>query len=408
MISDWPYEFPGAYWLDEREEEVVLDVIRRRTLFRHYGPEEPKYVRLFEQSAREFYGSRYALAVNSGTGALTTAMSALGIGPGCEVIVPAFLWVATVSAVVLHNAIPVVCEIDDSFTLDPEDLERKITPRTKLIVAVHMAGAPCDMDAVLDVARRHGIPVLEDVAQANGGSFRGKKLGTFGEMGMFSLQTNKNVTAGEGGFILTDDENLYERAFTAHDMGFLFEGGKPVAPPGHAVMWPQGRRMAEILGAVAYVQLKKLPGIIGHMRASKKRIKEMLKDVPGLGFRKIHDPDGDTGPFLIVVLENEEKAVSAAGKMVDDGLHNVWRLAEYTYHIYSNIHALVRKVPLSPAGNPWSMEANRACDYDYGKGACPRSDDLFSRSILIPVPSRLTPEQEKAAASVIRNAVSAG
>ena len=177
MMTDWPYEFPGAYWIDEQEEQAVLDVLRKGSPFRYYGLGEPKYVNAYEDEARAYYGVRHALAVNSGTGALACAMAALGVGPGDEVILPAFMWVATVGAVVRANAIPVLCEVDDSLTMDPADLERKITPRTKLIIPIHMAGAPCDMDTVMDVANRHGIPVLEDVAQCNGGTFRGRKLG---------------------------------------------------------------------------------------------------------------------------------------------------------------------------------------------------------------------------------------
>ena len=401
MISDWPFEFPGAYWLDEKEDEAVLEVLHSRSLFRHYGIAKPKYVLSFEEAACKFYGKNYALAVNSGTGALATAMMALGIGPGCEVIIPSFMWIATASTVVHQNAIPVICEIDNSFCMDPEDLEKKITTRTKLILPVHIAGAPCNMDAIMDIAKRHSIHVLEDVAQANGGSFRGSKLGTFGDIGIFSLQTNKNITAGEGGLIITDDKNLYERAFTGHDMGLLFKDGQPLDPPQNAVMWPVGRRMAEVLGAIAKVQLTKLPMITEHMRASKARIKDMLKDVPGLSFRKLNDPDGDSGPFLILILENEKKANNAAQRMKESGLHNICRLAEYTYHIYCNIHALVNKEPLSPAGNPWNLEANKESIYDYHKGNCPKSDELFSRSILVPVPSFLTPEQEKEAAEAI-------
>ncbi|NPV46605.1 MAG: DegT/DnrJ/EryC1/StrS family aminotransferase, partial [Armatimonadetes bacterium] len=277
----WPYEFPGAYWLDAQEEEAVLDVLRTGSLFRYYGLGSPKYVDALEAAACEYYGVRHALAVNSGTGALTVSLAALDIGPGCEVIVPAFLWVATVGAVVQANAIPVLCEVDDSLTLDPADLERKITPRTRLILPIHMAGAPCDMAAIMAVAERHGLPVLEDCAQCNGGEFRGRKVGTFGAMGIFSLQLNKNMTSGEGGLILTNDERLHQRAFSAHDMGVIRVGGRLAMPEPEAVMWGQGRRMTELAGAVASVQIRKLPHILQHLRASKRRIKELIGDVPG-------------------------------------------------------------------------------------------------------------------------------
>jgi 8-amino-3,8-dideoxy-alpha-D-manno-octulosonate transaminase len=293
MKHEWPYEFPGVYWLDNREDEAVLDVLHNGSLFRYYGLKKPRYEDAYEAAACEFYGVKHALAVNSGTGALTSAVAALGIGPGCEVIVPAFMWVAIVGSVVQANAIPVLCEIDDSFSIDPQDIEKKITTRTKLIVAVHIAGNPCNIEAVMDVANRHGIPVLEDVAQCNGGSFKGQKLGTFGKMGIFSLQLNKNMTCGEGGLIITNDNSLYERAFAAHDMGMVRIQGRLSPPSPEGLVWGAGRRMSELCGAVANAQIKKLPGIVNHMRASKKRIKAMLEDIPKLRFRRLNDPDGE-------------------------------------------------------------------------------------------------------------------
>lgn len=405
MDRSWPYEFPGAYWIDEEEEAAVLDVLRKGSLFRYYGLHEPHYVDALERAAQEYYGVRFALAVNSGTGALTCALTALGIGPGCEVIVPAFMWVATVGAVVQAGAIPVLCEIDESFTMCPADLERCITPRTRLILPVHMAGAPCHLEAIMEVANRHGLPVLEDCAQCNGGTFRGRKVGTFGQMGIFSLQLNKNMTCGEGGLVITNDERLYHRAFAAHDMGMVRREGRLATPDPDAILWGQGRRMTELAGAVASVQIKKLPRILEHMRASKRRIKALIGTPSGFNYRHLHDPEGDTGPFLILILPEEAKAIAAASRMKEAGLHNVFRIAEYGLHIYYNIPALVGKVGVSPAGDPWTLEANADRHYSYQKGTCPCSDDLFARSILIPIPSRLTPEQEEWAAEVIRSAV---
>jgi dTDP-4-amino-4,6-dideoxygalactose transaminase len=403
MKMKWPDPYPGAYWLDEREDRVVLDVLHRRSLFRYYGLKKPKYVEALEKTARDFYGVKYALGVNSGTGALFTAMTALGIGPGCEVIVPSFFWVATVGAIVNANAIPVLCEVDDSFCMDPGDLAKKITPRTKLIVQVHMAGAPCDMKAIMTIANRHGIAVLEDCAQANGGTFKGRRLGTFGTIGMFSLQWNKNVTAGEGGLLVTRDAGLYERCVAAHDLGVPWVRGAPCETG--TVTWGSGRRMSELIGAIGSVQLKKLPTIIRHMRASKRRIKAMLEGTPGIAFRRLNDPAGDTGPFLILILEDEAIAVAVVQRMQAAGLNSAVRLAEYGMHIYSNIPQLRDKVPLSPAGNPWNLPENRNSIWDYGKGACPSSDELFSRSILLPIPSRLDAVQEKAAAQIIKAAI---
>ena len=404
MEQNWPYDFPGANWLDEEEDRAVLDVLHCGSLFRYYGPGEPRYVAALEAGAREFYGVKHAHAVNSGTGALIIALRALRIGPGCEVIVPAFMWVATVGAVVQVNAIPVICEVDESFSMDPADLERKITPRTKLIIPVHMAGAPCDIEAIMDVANRHGVRVLEDCAQANGGEFRGKKLGTFGAAGMFSFQLNKNATAGEGGLLITDDDELFNLTNAAHDLGVQWINGEPAARSA-AVLWGCGRRMSELCGAVASVQLKKLPSIVNHMRASKRRIKAMLEGTAGLSFRRLNDPEGDTGPFLILVLGDEAAALAAAARMKETGLGGATRVADYGLHIYFNIPALVNKLPLSPAGNPWSLAENADSVYEYGNGTCPVSDALFTRSVLVPVPSRLTEQQEQRMADVIRSAV---
>jgi 8-amino-3,8-dideoxy-alpha-D-manno-octulosonate transaminase len=405
MKMSWPEPFPGVHWVDQQEEEAVREVLRGGAFFRYYGKSQPRFVEQFEATAREFYGSKYALAVNSGTGALMTAMNALGIGPGCEVIVPAFFWVATVGAVVQANAIPVLCEVDDSLTMDPADLERKITSRTRLIVPVHMAGAPCNMRSILAIADKQRIPVLEDCAQANGGEFQGRKLGTFGRIGMFSLQLNKNATAGEGGLLVTDDALLYERCVSAHDLGIPWVGSSPCQTGLPSLTWGLGRRMSELCGAVASVQLAKLPQIVAHMRASKQRIKMMLLHTPGLEYRRLNDDRGDTGPFLVILLDNAMRALQAVQRMIEAGLNSACRLADYGLHIYSNVPQLVGKIPLSPAGNPWSLPQNVDSVRDYARGACPQSDALFARSILIPIPSCLTPQQEDQAGQVIKAAL---
>jgi 8-amino-3,8-dideoxy-alpha-D-manno-octulosonate transaminase len=327
-------------------------------------------------------------------------MSALQIGPGDEVIVPAFLWVSTVTAIVQCNAIPVLGEIDDSFNLDAGDLRKKITKRTKLIVAVHMAGAPCDMGAIMQVANEHKIPVLEDCAQCNGGSFQGRKVGTFGQVGIFSLQINKNVTAGEG--VDRDEDNLTAPGGPTTSVCL---GRTTLNETSDVQFWGQGLRMGELAGSVANVQLHRLPDIVTHMRASKQRIKKALGDIPGVSFRRLTDPEGDTGPFLILQFEDESRAQRASDSMKKN-VRNVWRLSEYGLHIYHNIGALVKKVPLSPAGNPWSLTQNAESVREYRKGACPQSDALFARSVLITVPSKLTRAQEKEMIEAIRASIS--
>jgi dTDP-4-amino-4,6-dideoxygalactose transaminase len=405
--SDWPSGFPGINWLDQQEEDAVVDVLRKGALFRYYGLQRPTHVNQLERYACAFYGVRHALAVNSGTGALCTAMSALGIGPGTEVIIPAFLWVATVTAVVQNNAIPVLCEVDDSLNMDPDDLEQKITERTKLIAVIHMAGTPCDMDAIMQVADKHNVPVLEDCAQCNGGSFRGQKVGTFGKVGIFSFQINKNCTAGEGGLLVTSDERLHTHLVAAHDLGVPWKQGLP-DETGEVYFWGQGRRMGELAGAVANVQVRKLPQVVAHMKASKQRIKDTLGEMEGVSFRRLNDSDGDTGPFLILTFAEQSRAVRAARHLTDNGIQNVFHLSEYGLHIYHNVRSLVETTPLSPAGNPWSLPQNAGRAFAYAKGSCPTSDNLFERSIIVTIPSRLTEQQEQEMAQAIRNAVGEG
>ncbi|MCC7145453.1 MAG: DegT/DnrJ/EryC1/StrS family aminotransferase [Phycisphaeraceae bacterium] len=403
MTLNWPQSYPGVHWYDQQEDQAVLDVLHPKAPFRYYGMSQPKYVEAFEETAKKLYGVRYALAINSGTGALITAMNALGIGPGCEVIVPTFMWVATIGAVVHANAIPVLCEVDESFNLDPKDLKRKITPRTRLIIAVHMTGAPCDMKAIMAIANRRGIPVLEDCAQCNGGAYKGKMIGSFGRISIFSLQINKNCTAGEGGLLVTNDQDLYYRLNAAHDVGVPWVDGGTRPDLGY-VTWGNGRRMSELIGAVGSVQLQKLPKIVKHMRASKQRIKAKLKGIAGLSFRKIHDQKGDTGCFLTLILKNARTAAAVIDRLRAFGLP-ACRMAEYGMHVYYHIPQLVHKTPLSPAGNPWKLPQNAKSVYSYAKGACPKSDALFERSILISIPSCLTRAQENAATKAIKAAM---
>ncbi|MBI2437491.1 MAG: DegT/DnrJ/EryC1/StrS family aminotransferase, partial [Lentisphaerae bacterium] len=363
-----PFEFPGANWFDRREEQAALRVIRAKSPFRYYGPKCGFEVDHLEAEFARDLGVKYALAVSSGTQALATAMSALGIGPGAEVIVPAYLWIAIVAGVVRLGAIPVLADIDDSFTLDPQSLARRITKRTALIVVVHMSGASADMAAIHKIARRHKLPVLEDCAQCNGGSFKGRKVGSLGAMGIFSLQLNKNMTTGEGGMIVTNSTNLFHRASAIHDLGYPRIGGRLVMENGPYALWGFGGRLNEIAGAIGRVQLKKLPRIVAAMRRAKERIKQGIKDLPGLSFRRLNDPKGDTGAFLIIMLPHAPAARQFAKALNADnifaGMSSTMRVADFGMHVYSNIHSLVRKHSNSFDGFPWTLEANKLSVYN--------------------------------------------
>src|SRR5687768_2120306 len=219
----------GLALFDEEEKAAVLEVLESRSLFRYYGPQLLGKVAAFEERARELLDTPHAVATSSGTAALRVALAALGIGCGDEVIVPAFTFIASVNAIVVSGAVPVFAEIDESLGLDPADVEARITPRTAAIMVVHLENVPADLDPILAVAAKRGIPVIEDVAQSMGCTYHGRALGSVGTMGAFSLQLEKNVTAGEGGLVTTADEALYVRAARYQDQGgqFITSHGVP-------------------------------------------------------------------------------------------------------------------------------------------------------------------------------------
>lgn len=396
-----PLEFPGMHHLDNEEVEAAVRVLKSRSLFRYYGIDPQGAVDNFEKEFAQFIGVKHALAVTSGSGALHTALSALGVGPGQEVIVPAYMWVAVIAAVVNLGAIPVLADIDDTFTMDPAKVESHITPRTTGIIGVHMSGAPANAPALLQIARKHRLFLLEDCAQCAGGSISGRKVGSFGDMGIFSFQMNKNMSSGEGGCVVTNDDRLYQRSVAAHDNGYARdESGHAIYDNLDLCLWGRGCRLDEMRGAILRVQLKKLPRIIAHMRESKYRIRRALEAFPQIRLRRIIDQGGDTGPFLIVTLKSavEAKRISqslrAEGIATSpQGVNNVV-MTDWGLHIYSNVVSLVNKTSIDGRGFPWSLAENRDSKTQYAKGTCPVADDLFERSILLAIPSCLTRADE--------------
>ncbi len=396
-----PLEFPGVHFMDEEEVEAVVRLLRSRSLFRYYGVALQKEVEAFEAEFARVLGVAHAIGVSSGTGALHTALSALGAGPGQEVIVPAYMWVSVLAAVVNHGAIPVLADIDETFCLDPVDLEKRITPHTKGIIMVHMSGSPGDVKAVQGIAKKHGLWLLEDCAQCNGGSVGGQRVGTFGDMAVFSFQMNKNMSAGEGGCVATNNPRLWQRAFACHDLGYARdESGRLIFNDPDLTLWGKGYRLDEIRAAVLRVQLRKLPRIVAAMHASKYRIREALAKFPGVQLRKIVNPAGDTGCFLITTYAGAEtaqgvnRALRAEGIVTfPQGVSNVV-MTDWGLHIYFNNVSIVNKASVDGHGFPWKLAENASLGGAYAKGTCPKADSLFERSILIAIPSCLTPKDE--------------
>lgn len=396
-----PLEFPGVHRMDEEEVEAVARVLRARSPFRYYGMNLRHEARAFETEFAAFLGAKHALAVASGTGALHVALSAFGVGPGQEVILPAYFWVSCAAAVVNLGAIPVLADIDDTFCLDPSEVARKITPRTAGIVLVHMSGAPGDAPALRKLADQRGIFLLEDCAQCAGGSIGGRKVGTFGHMAAFSFQMNKNFTSGEGGAVATDDERLYRRAVASHDLGYARdENGRLVFDDPELCLWGRGYRMDELRAAVLRVQLRKLPLSLEAMRRAKRRLRQVISRYPAVRLRRLIDPDGDTGCFLITTYETPElakrvnDALRAEGIVTyPQGASNIL-MTRWGLHLYYNNLNLLRRASVDGRGFPWNLPANQGLGGSYEKGSCPVADSLFERSILLPIPSCLTPADE--------------
>jgi dTDP-4-amino-4,6-dideoxygalactose transaminase len=396
-----PLEFPGIHHMGEEELEAAMRLLKSRSPFRYYGIDLQNEVDGFESEFANFIGVKHAIAVSSGTGALQTALSALGVGPGQEVIVPAYMWVSVVAAVVNQGAIPVLADIDETFCLDPAQLERQITDRTKGVIVVHMSGAPANIKALRDISRKRGLFLLEDCAQCNGGTVDGQRVGSFGDMAAFSFQMNKNMTAGEGGCVVTNNDRLYRRAFACHDLGYARDdGGRLIFNDPDLCLWGKGYRMDEIRGALLRVQLKKLPRTIEKMRHSKYRIRKALEKFSQVKLRWIVDPAGDTGCFLITsyadaaTAKRINQALRAEGIVTfPQGVSNVV-MTEWGLHLYYNIASLVKQTSVDAQGFPWKLAENAGSKVSYDKGTCPVADSLFERSILLPIPSCLTTRDE--------------
>lgn len=396
-----PLEFPGVHYYDDQETEAALRVLRSRSLFRYYGVELQKETEKFEEEFASAVGVRHALGVASGTSALSVSLAALGVGPGQEVIVPAYMWVSVVAAVVNQGAIPVLADIDGTFCLDPRDVEQKITSRTSGVILVHMSGAPGDARAIRKIAKDKGVFLLEDCAQCNGGSIGGQKVGSFGDMAIFSFQMNKNMSSGEGGCVVTNDDQFYRRAFACHDLGYARdENGRLVFNDPALCLWGRGCRMDELRAAILRVQLRKLPTIIGAMRRSKYRIRQALEQFPEVQLRKIQDPLGDTGCFLITTYRDAETArrvnrmLRAEGIVTSpEGVSDIV-MTDWGLHLYYNNVSLVFRASADRGGFPWNLAENAGLQRKYAKGTCPVADSLFERSILLPIPSCLTEQDE--------------
>ena len=393
--------YPGGLMIGAEEKTAVMEVLDSQSLFRHYGPKPLGRAVQFEHAFARAVGARHAVGVTSGTAALITALAALGAGPGDEVIVPTYTWIATINAVVILGAVPVFVDVDESLNMDPRAIEAAITPATKVILPVHMRGAGADMAPIVETARRHQLRIVEDAAQAIGGRYQGARLGTFGDLGAFSLQYHKVITTGEGGAVVTNDAALYDRAVRFHDQGSArIQELDETLPTGNPLMIGLNFRMSEITGAIGLVQLGRMDGIIERMRAHKRAILDGLTGVPGLTPRPLPDAGGDTGATLMFFLPAAEQTRSFSAALNGEGIRNTvaWDSGQHVYYHFDQI--IERR-----------MFAERHCSWEcphyrgrarLEKGMFPRSDDLLKRAIHIDLHPLMTERDEADIVRAIR------
>lgn len=412
-----PRALPGALRAGEAEEreavEAVREVMRSKRLFRYGGvsgnPLEGSRARRLERSFAAKVGSAHALAVNSGTSALVCGLAGMGIGPGDEVIVPAYTWFSTASAVLAVGAVPVVAEVDRSLTLDPRDARSKVSPHTRALIAVHMRGAPAAMDRLEELAREHELSLLEDAAQAAGASFHGRRLGSIGRAGAYSFHMAKIIAAGEGGMLVTDEPDLYRRAAMYHDSAAMPHLGV------RAEEWLPGvnLRMSELHAAVAQVQLDRLDGLLADMRARRSMLEGLIGErlrARGACLRTSHDPEGDAAIASVFFLPDHRRTERVVSALADERvpatrLYRGGRHLPYDYvdlHCYPFWAPLLRKRTWSSAGGPWRWHPR---EVEYAEEACPATVELLSRAVHVDVSPDLTERQVSEMATAIVDTV---
>ena len=336
-----------------------------------YSRGERSYTARFESAMSRKFGTGHVLTVNSGTNALITALAAAGIGPGDEVLVPAYTWIATALAPLAVGAVPVLVNIDESLTIDPAEIERSITPHTKAIIPVHMLNLVADMDAIMDIAKRHGLKVIEDACQCVGGTYKGRKAGTIGDLGALSFNHFKNMTSGEGGAVLCNDERLFTRALMYHDPGSFLRGHARSNEPLFGAM---NFRVSEITGAVLHAQLSRLDSLMARLKARRSLLAEAFSNLPDCRISPHNDPGNAVG---LTIVFNDERAAEFFGQT-----RGVQRLIETNRHVFTNWEAVLCKRSFDERMNPHRW-AHRDISYDpvdYQKTL-----DILSRTCVIPL-----------------------
>jgi len=357
---------PGSYLIGKEEIKEVLDVLESGHLFRYGDLNDPNFkhkVYTLEREFARYCGAEHSLATSSGTSSLMIPLLATGASQGDEVIVPAYTFVSSYTAIIFSGFTPVLAEIDDSLTIDPSDIEKRITDKTIAIMPVHMLGNPCNMDEIMKIAENHNLLVIEDCCQAAGASYKGKKVGSIGKSGGFSLNVFKLITAGDGGMITTNDHEFYNLMFGIHDQGHTPD--RAGVQVGERSILGLNFRVNEILGAIALAQLRKMDFIISTLKEKKRKFKQLIKNAKDFKFRVLNDEEGEIATLCTIIFESKDKARRVCTALGTDTVdHSGW-------HVYSNMEHMIH----------YFKKIGRLIQ----KGSFPVTDDILSRAVNISI-----------------------
>lgn len=383
---------PGFELWSDAERKEVNDVLETGILMR-YGFDGPRKgiwkSKELEEAICSRFGSKYAQLTSSGTAALTTAMAALGIGAGDEVIMPSFTFVASFEAVLSVGAVPVLVDVDDTLTLDPEAVRRAIGPKTKCVMPVHMCGSMADMDQLLSICEEHRLILLEDACQSIGGSYKGRSLGTIGHAGTFSFDFVKTITCGEGGVVMTNSEDVYTKCDGFTDHGHDHKGADRGADL-HPFLG-YNYRISELHAAVGLAQIRRVDEFLSIQKKNHTALKNILEKVPGISFRRIPDPEGDSCTFLSWFLPTEEIIRAVVAELKAQGiLPGNFYWYDNNWHYIRKWDHLKNPDSLNPLAPVQQEALQRLAHQDFSA-----SDSVMSRCICTAISLLWTEEQIK-------------
>lgn len=389
------------YRIGKEEIDAVARAINSKNFFKIN--DAGKEVLNFETEWKQAVGSDYALLMTSGFAAIASALIGLGIGPGDEVIVPGYTYIATALAVTSVGAIPVIADVDETLTLDANEVEKKISTHTRAIIPVHIQGFPCNMDALCALAKKYDIAVVEDACQADGGEYHGKFLGSIGDAGAYSFNYFKIITAGEGGALVTSNRQIFERALIYHDASAVAFFGDQLDGINEPLFGGTEYRISDITGAILREQLKKMPGILADLRKNRTTLARLicgskLIQIPS------HDIEGDCGTTLALRFETTEACRVFEKNCKDNGL-GITVPIDTGKHIYTEwTQIMERRGALHPAMDPYRMKENQGLQMDYSQDMCPKTLDYLARTAYISINPDWTEAELKSIAKIILNA----